>query len=167
MFTLVVVEGYGIVLNNTMDDFSIQPGVPNAFGLVGAEANSVAAGKRPLSSMSPTIVLSGERVRLVAGASGGPLIITGTLQAILNVLDFSMSAEAAVAAPRIHHQWLPEKLGIDARLADRVGPALERRGHSLFEMRGGASVQLIDTGRPGGPLHAVSDPHKGGVPAGY
>ena len=163
----VGVEGYGIVLNNTMDDFSIQPGVPNAFGLVGAEANSVAAGKRPLSSMSPTIVLSGERVRLVAGASGGPLIITGTLQAILNVLDFSMSAEAAVAAPRIHHQWLPEKLGIDARLADRVGPALERRGHSLFEMRGGASVQLIDTGRPGGPLHAVSDPHKGGVPAGY
>ena len=113
----VVVPGTGILLNNEMDDFSAQPGVANHFGLIGAEANAVAPGKRPLSSMSPTIVLRGDQPVLAVGAAGGPTIISQTLLAIVNVLDFGMDLPAALAAPRFHHQWSPDELKIE----DRIG----------------------------------------------
>ena len=94
-----------------MDDFSIAPGTPNAFGLVGNAQNAVAPGKRPLSSMSPTVVLEGDAVKMVVGGAGGPTIISGTLQVLLNVLDGKLDAQAASAAPRIHHQWQPDDAG--------------------------------------------------------
>ncbi|TMA06703.1 MAG: gamma-glutamyltransferase, partial [Deltaproteobacteria bacterium] len=101
----VLVPGTGVILNNEMDDFSIQPGAPNVYKLVGDEANSIQPKKRPLSSMAPTIILQGERPVLIVGASGGPRIISATLQTIVNVLDFRIPLKKAIAAPRIHHQW--------------------------------------------------------------
>ncbi len=159
----------GIVLNNTMDDFSVQPGVPNAFGLVGTEANAVAAGKRPLSSMSPTIVLRQGRARLVAGASGGPLIITATLQTIVNVLDFAMEPGDAVSAPRIHHQWRPDILGVEPGIAATTRTSLERLGHKVMELPARASVQIVEVSGGGRErrVRAVADPRKGGVAAAY
>jgi gamma-glutamyltranspeptidase / glutathione hydrolase len=106
----VVVEGAGFLLNNEMDDFSVKPGVPNFFGVVGADANAIAPGKRMLSSMSPTILLEDGRPRLVLGSPGGSTIITTVYQVITNVLDFGMTPEAAVAATRVHHQLLPPEL---------------------------------------------------------
>lgn len=163
--SMVAVPRRGIVLNNTMDDFSARPGLPNVYGLVGSEANSIAAGKRPLSSMSPTIVLEDGAVRLVLGASGGPLIISAGLQTLISVLDFSQTIAEAVPAPRIHHQWMPEVLGVEKGLAAAVQRSLERRGHQLMPLTRGASVQAVE--RLGSALHAVSDPRKGGRPAAY
>ncbi len=121
-----VPPGTGIVMNNEMDDFSVQPGVPNLFGLVGAEANAVGPGKRPLSSMSPTVVRDGQgNARLVVGAAGGPTITTSVYQTILNRYRFGMSLPDAVAAPRIHTQWRPmelrlERFGLHAETRDRL-----------------------------------------------
>ena len=102
----VVADQSGLLLNNEMDDFVAKPGVPNSFGLVGREAHAVEPGKKPLSSMSPTVVFTDGEVRLVVGASGGPFIISSTLQAISNVIDFGMDAQEAVFLPRMHHQWV-------------------------------------------------------------
>ena len=109
----VVVPGTGVLLNNEMDDFSIAPGTPNAYGLVGGEANSIQPGKVPLSSMTPTIVLRDGKVRLVVGAPGGSTIITTVLQAILRFVDGGWSAPRAIAAGRIHHQWRPDALRVE------------------------------------------------------
>jgi len=169
----ISVPGRDIVLNNTMDDFSAQPGKANAFGLVGSKANAIAAGKRPLSSMTPVVVLERvedrERVRLVAGASGGPLIITSTLETVMGVIDFGLSADAAVTAPRIHHQWLPEVLLIEEGLPESTRKSLERVGHKLVPLKAKASVQAVESTGSGAArvLRATSDPRKGGVPAGY
>ncbi len=94
-------------MNNQMDDFSIQPGVPNAYGLVGSEANRVQPGKRPLSSMSPTLVLKDGKPLLTTGAAGGPTIITQVVQSLVNIIDRGMPVREALAAPRVHHQWRP------------------------------------------------------------
>lgn len=109
----VVVPGTGIVLNNEMDDFAAAPDVPNAFGLVGGDANAIAPYKTPLSSMTPTIVTQNGKLRLVVGSPGGSTIITTVLQAILNVLVYDMDVQKAIAAPRFHHQWLPDRLRIE------------------------------------------------------
>jgi gamma-glutamyltranspeptidase / glutathione hydrolase len=127
----VVVPGTGIVLNNEMDDFSAQPGVPNAFGLLGNEANAVAPGKRPLSSMSPTIVLKDGRPVLSVGAAGGPTIISQTLLAIIRVVDFGQTPEQALSKPRFHHQWQPDELRVEASLPEAVRAELAARGHKL------------------------------------
>jgi gamma-glutamyltranspeptidase/glutathione hydrolase len=130
-----VPPGTGIVMNNQMDDFSAQPGVPNLFGLVGAEANSIQPGKRPLSSMTPTIVRDAHGVvKIAIGAAGGPKIITAVFQSLLNRLEFGLSLVDAVSAPRIHHQWKPEsvryeKSGISADVLE----ALKKAGYSLVE----------------------------------
>ena len=110
----MIIEGTGIILNNEMDDFSAQPGVPNIYGLVGAEANSIAPQKRPLSSMSPTLLVKDDQTFMVIGSPGGPRIITTVVQSIINVIDYGMDIQAAVDAPRIHHQWKPNKLRIEA-----------------------------------------------------
>jgi gamma-glutamyltranspeptidase / glutathione hydrolase len=129
----VIVPGTGVVLNDEMDDFAVAPGVPNAFKLVGSEANAVAPGKRPLSSMSPTIVLDGDDGEpiLSIGAAGGPTIISQTLQNLVNILDLKMSVSDAIAAPRLHHQWSPDELRIEKGFGEETIQALRDRGHTI------------------------------------
>jgi gamma-glutamyltranspeptidase / glutathione hydrolase len=138
----ILVPKTGIVLNNEIDDFAIYPS-GNVYGLVGNEANALQPKKRPLSSMTPTIILQGERPELIVGAAGGPRIISATLQTILNVLDFHMPVKEAVEAPRIHHQWIPEEINVEAKLAPEAKKSLERRGHSVKERTGLGVVQAI------------------------
>ncbi len=127
----VVIPGTGILMNNQMDDFSIEPGVPNAFKLVGAEANAIAPGKRPLSSMSPTIVLREGKPILSLGAAGGPTIITQTVINLVGVLDLGLSLDAALAQRRFHHQWRPDELRIESSWTDRTLERLVEMGHRL------------------------------------
>lgn len=166
--SLVEVEGYGFILNNQMDDFTTAPGAPNAFGLIQSAANAPAPGRRPLSSMTPMIALDEDaRVELTAGASGGPRIITATMQSALNAMLFDMSAGEAVAAPRAHHQWLPRTLGVEpAILNSPAAQSLRDKGHELVPAPE-AACQLIRRARDDAGWDAASDPRKGGVPAGY
>ncbi len=153
----VVVPGTGVVLNNQMDDFSAQPGVPNAFGLVGTEANSIQPGKRPLSSMSPTIIVKDGVPVMAVGAAGGPMIITQVLQAIVNYFDLHQSLYEALASPRIHQQWKPELLFVEKTVTDEDRRYLESLGHILRTMRfegSSTAVSMSDTGR----FDGVSEP---------
>lgn len=127
----IIVPGTGIFLNDQMDDFSTQPGVPNAFKLVGAEANAVSPGKRPLSSMSPTIVLRDGKPVLAVGAAGGPTIISQTVLALIGVLDLGLSLDAALAQPRWHHQWQPDEIRLENRAPAAVREGLQALGHRL------------------------------------
>jgi gamma-glutamyltranspeptidase/glutathione hydrolase len=138
----ILVPKTGIVLNNEMDDFAIHPS-GNVYGLVGNDANSLQPKKRPLSSMTPTIILQGDRPELIVGAAGGPRIISATLQTILNVLDFHMPVKEAVDAPRIHHQWIPDELNVEDRLPPETKKSLERRGHVIRERVALGVVQAI------------------------
>ncbi|MFQ6092622.1 MAG: gamma-glutamyltransferase [bacterium] len=142
-----VVPGTGILLNNEMDDFSGQPGAPNAFGLVGGEANAIAPGKRPLSSMTPTMVLKDGRPFIVIGSPGGPKIITTVLQVIINIIDHGLDIQEAIDAPRVHHQWLPDVLRIEQGVPDEVVDRLKEKGHTIEVggQWGGAQGILIDT----------------------
>jgi gamma-glutamyltranspeptidase / glutathione hydrolase len=155
----------GIVLNDQMDDFSIAPNTPNAFGLVGNAQNAIAPGKRPLSSMSPTIVLENGVVKMVVGGAGGPTIISGTLQVMLNVLDQKLDAQAASAAPRMHHQWMPPTLVLEPDIPRDVAEALEKRGHKT-ETRDGIGIVNVIV-RNGDQLEAAAEYRSGGAPAGY
>jgi len=160
----IVASKIGVILNNEMDDFSAQPGVPNAYGLIGGEANKVEAGKRPLSSMSPTVVLNGNGdVVISVGGSGGSHIISSTLQVILNVLVFEMDAQEAVSAPRFHHQWQPHSLYIEEDIPMDVVRALEGRGHQIKRYDRSIAVQAVVRDEEG--LAGGSDPRKGGWPA--
>ena len=163
----VIVPGTGIVLNNEMDDFSISPGQPNAFGLIGAEANAVVAGKRPLSSMSPTIVLDGERPILSVGAAGGPTIITQVLQVLVRVLDLKQPLAEALAAPRLHHQWRPDVLRIENSLPEGTQTALTGRGHKLEKTSGIGVCQAVGLNSATKQLVGVHDPRVPGSAAGF
>jgi gamma-glutamyltranspeptidase / glutathione hydrolase len=163
----VVVPGTGILLNDEMDDFAIAPGVANVFGLVGGDANSIAPSKTPLSSMTPTIVTENGKFRLAMGAPGGSTIITTVLQILLNVLEYKMDVGSAVAAGRVHHQWLPDKVGVDPWGFDAATLAeLRRRGHSI-EQRGywgnANAIQQLPDGR----LEGAADPRGEGVARGF
>jgi gamma-glutamyltranspeptidase/glutathione hydrolase len=162
----VIVPGTGVVLNNEMDDFSIYPGVPNAFGLTGAENNSVAPGKRPLSSMSPTIVLDerGTPV-LTVGAAGGPKIITQVVLTIVRHLDLQQPLPEAVAGSRFHHQWRPDNVSYEKGLPKGLVEGLRQRGHELKALDSGGITQAIAAGS-GGRLIGVSDPRGQGKAAG-
>lgn len=160
----ILAPGSGVVLNNEIDDFSIAPGVANAFGLVQSEYNLVGPGKRPLSSMSPTLVLQGGDIAGCLGGSGGPFIISNTLQVFLNAFVFGLDAAAAVAAPRLHHQWLPNMLFVEEEIPDEVVQTLEERGHTTKERSGINAVQLV-LRAPDGTLEAASDPRKRGQTA--
>lgn len=163
----VVTPGTGIVLNNEMDDFASAPNVPNAFGLVGGEANAIAPRKTPLSSMTPTIVTQNGQLRLVAGAPGGSTIITTVLQIVLNVLVYDMSAQKAVAAPRLHHQWLPDKLMVERWGFDALTLAeLQRRGHTIAEKTGWGNAEAI-VRTPEGWLEGAADPRGEGAAYGF
>ncbi|MEO6738912.1 MAG: gamma-glutamyltransferase [Chthoniobacteraceae bacterium] len=163
----VVVPGTGIVLNNEMDDFSAQPGVANHFGLIGAEANAVAPGKRPLSSMSPTIVLKGEEPMLAVGAAGGPTIISQTLLAIVNVLDFGMDLPAAIAAPRFHHQWSPDELKIEERIGAPVLGELTSRGQKISAGGPFGACNGVGRAADGKGFTGASDPRVPGLAEGW
>lgn len=142
----VIIPGTGVIMNNQMDDFSIQPGVPNAFGLVGNEANSVQAGKRPLSSMSPTIVVQQGKPIITLGAAGGPTIITQVVQALVNMLDLNLSVQQALAAPRVHNQWSPALTMAEKSLPQSVQNSLSQRGHELiFRRYSGTSIAIKAT----------------------
>ena len=127
-----VVENAGFFLNNEMDDFSAKPGVPNVYGLVGNEANAIQPGKRPLSSMTPTIVLKDGKPILIIGSPGGSTIITTVMQVILNVLVYDMSIQQAVTASRFHSQWLPDAIMVEPfTIASDVRENLLHKGHSI------------------------------------
>ncbi len=163
----VIVPGTGILLNDEMDDFAVAPGVPNAFKLIGAEANAVAPGKRPLSSMSPTIVLKDGKPVMSVGAAGGPTIITQTLQAIVNVIDFKMGVAAALQAPRIHHQWSPDELKIEKAAGDEAMNDLEKRGHKLDRSAGFGACQAVRWDEASKSFEAAHDPRVPGKAAGW
>jgi gamma-glutamyltranspeptidase/glutathione hydrolase len=147
----VVVSGAGFLMNNEMDDFSVKPGYPNSYGLVGGEANSIAPGKRMLSSMTPTIVEKGGELYMVVGSPGGSTIITSVFQTIVNVVDFNMNLKEAVDAPRFHHQWLPDNIAIEEGHFDTITiKYLEDMGH-IFVSRGSIgrvdAIRVIENGR--------------------
>lgn len=164
--TGIVVKGAGFLLNNQMDDFSAKPGVPNLFGVTGGEANKVEAGKRMLSSMTPTLVFDeAGALRLVLGSPGGPTIITSVFQVISNILDYDMSLDEAVRAPRFHHQWPPRKEGVDPILVEKrpefaMPPArlaeLETMGYTIETLPRLGDVQAVEV--LNGKAHGMADP---------
>lgn len=162
----IVTVGTGILLNNEMDDFSAKPGVQNAYGLIGGKANAIEPGKRPLSSITPTILLKGQKPFLATGSPGGSRIITTVLQIIMNVVDHKMNIAAASVAPRIHHQWLPDELRIEKGLSLDTITLLEARGHKVVVknvMGSAQSIMFTDKGFLG-----YSDPRQpGALTSGY
>ncbi|MCE9571808.1 MAG: gamma-glutamyltransferase [Deltaproteobacteria bacterium] len=154
----------GVVLNNQIDDFQIAPGAPNMFGLVQSDLNLVAPGKRPLSSMSPTLVFEGDRVVGCVGGAGGPMIISGTFQVLLDMFVWGQDPRAAVSAPRIHHQWLPDRLAVEPELAPDVGAGLKARGQTVEVSDTRSAIQAIRV-RPDGVREAASDPRHAAAPA--
>ena len=160
--SMLVGKKSGVVLNDQIDDFAMAAGVPNMFGLVQSEANLVGPGKRPLSSMSPTLVFDGDKVVACVGGSGGPKIISDTFQVLVNVLVFGMNASQAVAAPRIHHQWKPDSLMIEDDVPRDVMDNLKRRGHHLVPLEGEITAEQLIVVEPDGTREAASDPRKGG-----
>ena len=159
-------RGTGVLLNNELDDFSAKPGVPNAYGLIGGEANSVEPRKRPLSSMSPTIVFKDGKPWLVTGSPGGSRIITTVLQVILNTVDHHMNVAEANAAPRVHHQWWPDELRVEKGLSPDTLKLLKDMGYEIAEKNAMGSTQSIMA--QDGMLMGASDPRTDGdLAAGY
>ncbi|MEM6395088.1 MAG: gamma-glutamyltransferase [Bacteroidota bacterium] len=153
----VIVDGAGFFLNNEMDDFSAKPGVPNMFGLVGAEANAIAPGKRMLSSMTPTIITKDDGLFLVLGAPGGSTIITAVLQVFTNVADYNMPLDSAIRAPRFHHQWLPDSVLVEPMAFDSITRwRLNNIGHGLKSVGRMAVIKAVQR-LPNGQLHAAGD----------
>ena len=162
-------RGTGVLLNNEMDDFTSKPGVPNAYGLLQSENNAIAPRKRPLSAMTPTIVLKDGKVWFAIGSPGGPTIINTVLQVIVNIIDFGMNIQQAIDSPRFHHQWMPDRIQFEPMGINRdTRAALERKGHTFAEKAGNmgdAEGIMIDP--KNGMRLGASDPRSGGVPAGY
>jgi gamma-glutamyltranspeptidase/glutathione hydrolase len=154
----IVVEGAGFLLNNEMDDFSAKPGVPNAYGLIGGAANKIEPNKRMLSSMSPTIVKHQGKNFLVTGSPGGSAIITTTLQVIMNVIDHGLNIQSAVAAPRIHHQWLPDELRIEEGISVDTIKILQKKGHRVKQQEAMGAIQSIII--KDGMMYGGADPRK-------
>jgi gamma-glutamyltranspeptidase/glutathione hydrolase len=162
----MVADGTGVILNNELDDFTAAVGASNAYGLVGFEANLPGPGKRPLSSMSPTIVLKDGKPVLVTGTPGGSRIITGVLQVILNTVDHGMNAAAAVAAPRLHNQWLPDEVRVENGFPPEVLEALRARGHNVLTPLSQTSANSIAITKDG--IAGAPDPRtRGATAAGY
>jgi gamma-glutamyltranspeptidase/glutathione hydrolase len=167
----IVADRSGVLLNNEIDDFALAPGTPNEYGLLGGEANSVAAGKRPLSSMTPTIIEQrggGKRPLLVLGSPGGAKIITSVLQVVVNVIDHGMPLQEAVDSPRFHHQWSPDEIQFEERgLVVDVLHALQTRGHRVAASpKRFGNVNAIGLAENGGWTGAA-DPRRQGTAAGY
>lgn len=152
----IVAEGTGILLNNEMDDFSVKPGVPNAFGLVGGTANAIEAKKRPLSSMTPTIVMKNNKPWLVTGSPGGARIITTVLQSVVNTIDHEMNPAEAIITPRVHHQWLPDELRVEAGISPDTIKLLQDKGHKVVTKAPMGRIQIIQADDSG--FYGYSDP---------
>ncbi|MDG6264154.1 gamma-glutamyltransferase [Glaesserella parasuis] len=152
----IVAEGTGILLNNEMDDFSAKPGVANAFGLIGGDVNAVEGKKRPLSSMTPTLVLKEDKPWLVTGSLGGARIITTVLQSILNTVDHGMNPAEAIVTPRVHHQWLPDELRIEEGISPDTLKLLEQKGHKINVKAPMGRIQIIQAREDG--FYGYSDP---------
>jgi gamma-glutamyltranspeptidase/glutathione hydrolase len=162
----LVAEGTGVLLNNELDDFAASAGTPNAYGLIGGEANAPGPNKRPLSSMTPTIVTKNGRPLIVTGSPGGSRIITTVLQIVVNVIDRKMTAAEAVAAPRIHHQWSPDRVRVEQALPEATVTALEGRGHKIDRGRPATSANTIVV-TPRGYVGAADPRTRGALAAGY
>jgi gamma-glutamyltranspeptidase/glutathione hydrolase len=164
----ISVPGLGFLLNNEMDDFSAKPGTANMFGLVQGEANAIAPGKRPLSSMTPTIVLKDGKLFMTAGAPGGSRISTAVAQVILNVIDFGLNVQDAVDAPRVHHQWQPDTLSLERGISPDTVALLKSRGYEVDYAPGVVLAQVAAIVSDGGWLQGASDGRSAaGKAAGY
>jgi gamma-glutamyltranspeptidase / glutathione hydrolase len=163
----VVIPGTGVVMNNEMDDFSVQPGVANHFGLIGAEANAVAPGKRPLSSMSPTIVLKNGKPIIAIGAAGGPKIISTVLTELVAMIDLGKTPTEALAEPRIHHQWSPNELMVETLLPDKLKAALKERGHKVRELNALSVSHVVARSSDGKSFEGGADRRSGGIAKGW
>jgi len=161
----VTVPGLGFLLNDEMDDFAAKPGEPNGFGLVQGEANAIQPRKRPLSSMTPTIVTRGGKLELVLGTPGGPTIINSVLEVLVNVVDFGMNVQDAVDYPRIHHQWLPDQLVMERGFSPDTIALLKARGHQVRMVGGMGEVAAIQA--RDGWLEGAADPRTEGTAKGY
>ncbi len=162
----VVVGGAGFFLNNEMDDFSIKPGVPNMYGLVGTEANAVAPGKRMLSSMTPTIVLKKDKPYIVAGTPGGSTIITSVFQTLLNLLEFNIPTQQAVDAPKFHHQWLPDQVNVEEDFDETPLQSLQQMGYKIVRQSSIGRTEVIKVNAKG-QLEAAGDKRGDDSAAGY
>jgi gamma-glutamyltranspeptidase/glutathione hydrolase len=161
----VTAPGLGFLLNNEMDDFTAKPGSPNAAGLVQGEANAIQPGKRPLSSMTPTIVLRDGRLFLVAGSPGSGRIISTVLEVLLNVIDFGMNVRDAVDRPRFHHQWKPDTLFMEPGFSPDTLALLRGRGHTVETVSGiGEAAAIL---AEGGWLQGAADSRSEGKASGY
>jgi gamma-glutamyltranspeptidase/glutathione hydrolase len=163
----ITVPGLGFLLNDEMDDFTAKPGVPNTYGLIQGEVNAIAPGKRPLSSMTPTIVTRDGQFYMALGAPGGSRIITAVLQVLLNVIDFHMNVKDAVDAPRFHHQWQPNVLSLDPGISPDTATLLQVRGHVLDNSPGWVPAQVNAILKDREWLQGASDDRAGGKAAGY
>jgi len=163
----VVVPGTGVVLNNEMDDFSAQPGATNYFGLVGSEANSIAPGKRPLSSMSPTIVIENGIPTMAFGAAGGPTIISQAVLALVRRVDFNLPLNVNLAQPRFHHQWRPDELKVESSLDPTVISLLQARGHRVVPVESIGVSEAVGLSPDARSFWAVSDPRTPGQALAY
>lgn len=165
----ISVPGAGFLLNNEMDDFSAKPSAPNMFGLLTGESNSIQPGKRPVSSMTPTILTKDGKVFMVVGGPGGSRIPTAVLQVILDVTDFGMNAQDAVDTPRFHHQWMPDRISLERGFSPDTIALLKARGHEIDEASGSGSVAAVVEAivNDGGWLQGAVDGRRPGKAAGY
>jgi gamma-glutamyltranspeptidase/glutathione hydrolase len=162
----LVAEGTGVLLNNELDDFAAKPMAPNAYGLVGGDANAPGPNKRPLSSMTPTIILKDGKPFLVTGSPGGSRIITTVLQIVSNVIDQGMTLPQAISAPRLHHQWLPDEVVAEPGTEAGLVAALQTRGHRVVIGRNATSANSIAVNASG--FAGVADPRtRGALAVGY
>jgi gamma-glutamyltranspeptidase/glutathione hydrolase len=162
----LVADGTGVLLNNELDDFTAKPGAANAYGLIGYGANLPGPGKRPLSSMTPTIVLKDGKPFLITGSPGGSRIISAVLQVIVNAIDFHLPIDQAVSAPRLHHQWQPDEVDVEPGFAPDVLDALAKRGHTIVPTAPFASTNSIEV-TPQGYVGAADRRTRGSLAAGY
>src|SRR5436190_13587073 len=161
----VTVPGLGFLLNNNMDNFAADPGKANQYGLVQGEANAIQPGKRPVSSMTPTILVRDGNLYMVVGTPGGPTIMNSVLQALVNVVDFKMNAQDAVSAPRFHHQWFPDRIFMEPGFSPDTIALLKARGHEI-EFKGSNNDMMMIL-RDGDWLQAGVDPRREGKAVGY
>jgi gamma-glutamyltranspeptidase/glutathione hydrolase len=159
----LVAAGTGVLLNNELDDFAVKPDAPNAYGLIGYKANEPGPGKRPLSSMTPTIVLKDGKPFLVTGSPGGSRITTAVLQVIVNVIDRGMTIAEAVAAPRVHDQWLPDQVFVEPGIPDALVAALQARGEKVVPQPPFTSANSIAITPEG--FVGAADPRRAGATA--
>jgi gamma-glutamyltranspeptidase/glutathione hydrolase len=164
-----VAENTGFLMNNEMDDFVTAPDQPNLWGLIQGEANSIAPGKRPLSSMTPTIVLKDGKAWMALGGPGGPMIPSAVIQVLVNAIDYKMPLQQAIEMPRFHHQWMPDQLRYESfGISLETLKVLEARGH-VFEKEPEeiSDIQAVAIEVQSGMRLAASDPRRGGAPSGY